>query len=132
MLYHWEDNADLVCSTQHTHYSIETIYYSRREETTSEHSEEEGQSRRQENYRPPRRSRREEQRFRKRQRKEETEGTEGIIREEEGRLAHQLAQIDNLATDDLSLDRPDPWGTEDRPQSQAPLSFSIAAPSAHN
>ena len=34
-------------------------------------------------------------------------------------------------TDDLSLDRPDPWGTEDRPQSQAPLS-SIAAPSAHN
>ncbi len=34
--------------------------------------------------------------------------------------------------DDLSLARPDPWGTEDRPQSQAPLSYSIAAPSAHN
>ena len=34
--------------------------------------------------------------------------------------------------DDLSLDRSDPWGTEDRPQSQAPLSISIAAPSAHN
>ncbi len=37
-----------------------------------------------------------------------------------------------LITDDLSLDRPDPWGTEDTPQSQAPLSYSIAAPSAHN
>ncbi len=34
--------------------------------------------------------------------------------------------------DDLSLDRPDPWGTADRPQSQAPLSFSIDAPSNHN
>jgi hypothetical protein len=34
--------------------------------------------------------------------------------------------------DDLSLDRPDPWGTGYRPQSQAPLSFSKAAPSAHN
>ena len=37
-----------------------------------------------------------------------------------------------VARDDLSLDRPDPWGTEDRPQSQAPLSYSIAVPSAHN
>jgi len=35
-------------------------------------------------------------------------------------------------SDDLSLDRPDPWGTEDRPQSQAPLSISITAPSTHN
>jgi hypothetical protein len=34
--------------------------------------------------------------------------------------------------DDISLDRPDPCGTEDRPQSQAPLSYSIAAPSDHN
>ncbi len=34
--------------------------------------------------------------------------------------------------DDLSLARPDPWGTEDRPQSQAPLSCSTPAPSAHN
>ncbi len=33
--------------------------------------------------------------------------------------------------DDLSLARPDPWGTTDRPQSQTPLSYSIAAPSAH-
>ena len=34
--------------------------------------------------------------------------------------------------DDLSLARPDPWGTEDRLQSQAPLSCSTPAPSAHN
>jgi hypothetical protein len=34
--------------------------------------------------------------------------------------------------DDLSLDRLDPWGAEDRPQSQAPLSYSIDAPSDHN
>jgi len=34
--------------------------------------------------------------------------------------------------DDLSLDRSAPRGTEYRPQSQAPLSCSIAAPSAHN
>ncbi len=34
--------------------------------------------------------------------------------------------------DDISLDMPDPCGTEDRPQSQAPLSYNIAAPSDHN
>ena len=34
--------------------------------------------------------------------------------------------------DDLSLGRPDPWGTEDRTQSQAPLSYSRVAPSDHN
>ena len=34
--------------------------------------------------------------------------------------------------DDISLDRPDACGTKDRPQSQAPLSYSIAAPSDHN
>jgi hypothetical protein len=34
--------------------------------------------------------------------------------------------------DDLSLARPDPCGTEDRPQSQAPLCCSTASPSAHN
>ncbi len=34
--------------------------------------------------------------------------------------------------DDLGLARPDPRGTEDRLQSQAPLSCSTSAPSAHN
>ncbi len=34
--------------------------------------------------------------------------------------------------DDLSQARPDPWGTEDRLQSQAPLSCSTPTPSAHN
>ena len=48
-------------------------------------------------------------------------------------IALQAAkELGYQGTDDLSLDRPDPWGTEDRPQSQAPLSFSIAASSAHN
>ncbi len=55
----------------------------RREEITSGNPEEQGHSRRpQENYCPPRslrRSRREQQRFRARQRKEETQGTQGII-----------------------------------------------------
>ncbi len=39
---------------------------------------------------------------------------------------------DKHDADDISLDRPDPCGTEDRQQSQAPLSYSIAAPSDHN
>ncbi len=46
--------------------------------------------------------------------------------------AHTCYQLHRGNGDDLSLDRPDPWGTEDRPQSQAPLSYSIAAPSDHN
>jgi hypothetical protein len=40
----------------------------------------------------------------------------------------QLHQI----LDDLSLARPDPWGTKDRPQSKAPHSCSVAASSNHN
>jgi hypothetical protein len=36
-----------------------------------------------------------------RQRKEETQGTQGIIRWEEGRQTHQLAQIDNSATREI-------------------------------
>jgi hypothetical protein len=75
------------------------------EEITSRNHEEEGHPcRPQENYCPlhsPQCSRRQQQRFRTRQRNEETQGMQRLIQWEESCQAHQLVQIDNLATSEI-------------------------------
>jgi hypothetical protein len=75
------------------------------EEITSGNLEEEGHPHRpQENYCPPHSpqcSRCQLQKFHAYQRKEETRGMQSLIKWEEGCQAHQLAQIDNLATREI-------------------------------